>query len=78
MPKVSRSKLGRKNAGMTKNQRRKLEYKRQAAEDADRRAKGGGIGKHARRKLKRKVRLVGTAVHRVPCGNYACVPCRDA
>jgi len=69
---ISRSKLGRKAAGSTRNQRRKAEYARKAAEQQSKQL----AGKHARKKLRKSVRLVGTRVHQVPCGNHACVSCR--
>lgn len=75
--KISRSALGKK-AGSTRNQRRKAEYKRKAEEQAQKSGRAGYVGKHAKNRLKRKCRLVGTAVHRVPCGNHACLSCRGA
>ena len=76
MSKISRSKLGKK-ADSTKNQRRKAEYARLAAEQAMQKRAHGIVGKHARSKARKMKRLVGTAVHARPCGNIACKECYD-
>lgn len=74
MAKKSRSRLGSKKAGSTRNQKRKAAYAALAAEQQ--RSNSSGPGKHARAKARRAVKLVGTRVHRRPCGNHACKPCR--
>lgn len=75
--KVSRSSLGKK-AGSTRNQRRKADYKRRAEEAAAKNLKHGLVGKHAKKRKARSAKLVGTSVHRVPCGNHACSKCGDS
>lgn len=72
--KTSRSKLGAKAAGLTKNQKRKAAYAAKAkTEQTERRQ--GKLGKHIQRKSARAARLVGSAKHFVPCGNHACQSC---
>lgn len=58
---------------MTRNQKRKVAYAARASEEQ---RSSGRQGKHAQAKARRAVRLVGTRVHRRPCGNHACRPCR--
>lgn len=70
--KKSRSKLGRAAAGSTRNQRRKDEYAKKAALEQAARRQNGIVGKRAK-VAERK--LVGTAIHRIPCGNIACRKC---
>ena len=66
-----RSKIGVVR-GMTRNQKRKKAYADKAASGRNQK----GTGKHAAAKSRRRVRIVGTAVHVRPCGNHACKPCR--
>ena len=61
-----RSRLGAKR-GLTKNQKRKAAYAAKAAHQM------GSNVRHT--KIRRASRLVGMAVHRVPCGNVACRLC---
>ena len=58
---------------MTRNQKRKVAYAARASEEQ---RSSGRQGKHARAKAHRTVKLVGTRIHRRPCGNHACGPCR--
>jgi hypothetical protein len=67
---MSKNKTGVKR--MTRNRKRKADY---AAKAAAERKDSAGKGKHLMKKRGRKVRLVGSAKHRVPCGNVACTSC---
>lgn len=72
---MKKGRSGKKNLGLTRNQRRKQEYAAKAAAEATERRRSGAVGKHARDT--KSVRLVGSAIHQRPCGNHACEPCRD-
>lgn len=62
MAKTRRS--GNKNAGLTRNQKRKQEYAAMRAEE-----RAGKIGKRRARRSEK------TWIHETPCGNPACRKC---
>ena len=69
---MSKSRSGNKKRGLTRNQKRKADYKAKSEAENNRK----GQGKRAGRSAKKQARPAGTRVHRRPCGNHACVDCR--